>query len=279
MLRRLKEQDFIIVMNEFVDCTLAREDFCPDLARTDGSEADPSVREHVQGCADCQSFFKIDLAMRERLLALHPQQAPGSLRGSLLKAMGRETAADMVPLFGSRITLPATILAMAAVLALLVVRAIPAPFPASGESPISAALIWEASHEKTGETNPQDLEAWFSSKFDSPVMVPEIEGGRLVGGGLANFHGHRSATVSYDFDGTRVTYMIIQSSNVLGRSISHGQGPHFIGESAGNENTVLWGIHDTARLLVGALPADQLMNIAERCRRQDLRGIRIRSPR
>lgn len=259
-------------MSESFDCTQARHILESSHYESDRPGQNLRSRQHVEACADCQRFFKKDLAMRERLTLLSAQQAPAGLRDSVLKAIKQEAtvAARRTPALASRLKRPAVIVAMAAVLSFLIIRAFPVTPPPDGPILISAVQIWKASDEISNKTNPQDLEAWFSSNFDTHVMVPEIDGGRLLGGGIGNFYGHRSATVAYDFDGTPLTYMIVRSSYLLGRSVSHGDGPHFINKSAENENAVLWGAHNTARLLVGALPPDKLMSIAEKCRRQDL---------
>lgn len=269
-----RTQGFIFsAMTDSFDCTLARETLWPNPDDGTGAESDLRAKQHVEGCRSCQRFFRDDRAIELMLSGLSTQKAPASLRTSILAAIAEDqenSQGDVIPLFGNRITLPLSIIAMAAVLTLLIARTVPTTTPIATPEAVTAAGIWDFSDQRVSKTDAHELEEWFSSKFETPVMVPDIQGGRLIGGGLTNFDGYRSATVAYTVGGTQVTYVVVPTSFVLSKSVSHGDGPHFIEHTTANENTVVWGAHDTARLLVGNLPPEELMAIAERCRKQDL---------
>lgn len=251
-----------------MECAEAREALCLEPVNGDAGGNLSHARAHVATCTGCEIFLATQAQLAQRLRSLKTPDAPPALRAAVWGALdGEDRPGSVVSIFRRRVVPPLSVLALAATLTLLVFRGGSAPNPQIDFATLTATGIWESSDERTEGSDTAQLVVWFAAHYDYPVTIPDIPGGTVTGASVAAFEGNPSAAVSYDMSGTKLTYLVVQASHVRNRSITNGDGPYYMSDSG--ENAVLWGWEESARMLVGDLPAEDLMRIAERCRRHE----------
>lgn len=131
------------------------------------------------------------------------------------------------------------------------------PFVAQaiGERPASQSMV-------TGDAAP--LEEWFASQMGESVHVPLIPDAQLVAGAVASVEGMRSAAVRYRVRGTALTYFALPAGQMIARMPVADD--EMVSLTSGDYEVVVWGEAGSARVLVAALPRDQLQAIAVHCR-------------
>lgn len=234
--------------------------------------ASPEVSEafaHYAACADCQHFFAVQADLRARVRRVgQSQRAPRELRERVYSALAAERVAQTDRRRRRRVgTLALGALAAAAVV-LLVVLGRPAMTPDRLARPFVEEVLRDVPEGIVTAATPERLAMWFAEHIGHAVPVLDIPGAELTGGRIAYLGGVRSAAVHYRMHGLPLIYFIVPGQRLLGRTIADGD---VVTPAAQGFEVVIWGEPGAVHAVAAPMRRDELLAIAEECRRK-LRG-------
>ena len=218
------------------------------------------ARSHLESCEDCEAFFHFDRLLQERLRSFGSAAAPESLRTSIAEILDREQASAGPPgvplLWGGGI-----LVAAAAAIFLLVSP--PTSSPEGDPQPTAVANM----EMETEESDPVMLARWFEENYGNTIHIPEIPETSLMGGGITNVDGVRSAAINFMKGGQGMTFYIVPAGIVMEHDVSSEE---MMETEMDGMPAVVWGWGESARVLVSSSmsPAD-LMDVAKICHDQE----------
>lgn len=250
------------VLKRLGPLTEAGELISPDLTT--------GVREHLDQCVECQAFLRRDASLRRRLQALRAvsgdRSFPETARVALRARIGDVdlSAPDIQPArTGPSRRWPAwteAAVAAAAAIALIVgglsiSRSIGAPVS-------DGAFAQDFMHAALPEITSGNLSAIQVSEFYQQQFGDQMSPARLLDApvtrvAVCDVGGRRGAMVEYDFQGERLAYYQLPLDG--GRSSSDLRSGR-----EGSLNVARWGDERSEHVLVSALSAEQLENLARR---------------
>lgn len=221
-------------------------------------EGEGDARAHLEGCSDCQAFFRRDGALTSRLRSVEPgAQAPAEFRERLMAALAQaEMAQPGERAWPGRLSRAAPLIAVAATMliaALGLLRLAPQSLD---------ALYVEAYQEG----DPEEMVLWapegdqayefFMRELGLPVTPVIFAEGRVKRAVICLIEGRRTAVIEYELDGHTVAHYRSPIASEDGGGAMH---------SATEDGVcvVRWSDGEFEHALVADIPEEELRVIAE----------------
>ena len=154
---------------------------------------------------------------------------------------------------------------ISAAAALTIWLATPNPTRAGADTPWLDIALNQVTGDATFLTNePTALRTWLEARVSHDIDVPAIPNAKLKGGRLAYIAGIRGAAVEYTLNDVPLTYVMIPNDVI---NMFAEAGDSVVIWSVRGQRIVMWSQGGDTRALVAAIPRDELLEIAEHCRR------------
>ena len=154
---------------------------------------------------------------------------------------------------------------VSAAAALTLWLAAPNPAPVRDDTPWFDIALNNVTGEATLETNdPTVLRTWLEARVNHDLDVPAIPNAELKGGRLAYVGGIRGVAIEYTLNHAPLTYMTIPHDVM---NMFAAAGDSVVTWSARGQRIVMWSQGGETRALVAPISRNELLEIAEHCRR------------
>ena len=232
------------------------------------------AQEHLQQCAQCQTFFSQEEALRDLLKKrLARQGVPAHLRERILEQIAEAHAQQgsrggPFALKGNRVPV-AIAVALGALVALVIGIVSYQSLPLDRQERVLAEFIDDHLRFRPGasqieSSRAEQVEAWFSGKVDFLVQAPRFEQAELLGGRLCYLFGKKGALLSYEKHGTLLSFYILEGSDIkLDRFEQHAFRDNSFAYGMGKgHNLVIWKDRGLLYALVSDLQKEELVRLA-----------------
>ncbi len=154
---------------------------------------------------------------------------------------------------------------VSAAAALTIWLATPNPAPVRDDTPWLDIALNNVTGEAIFQTNePTALRTWLEARVSHDLDVPAIPNAKLKGGRLAYVAGFRGAAIEYTLNDVPLTYLMIPHDVM---NMFAAAGDSVVTWSARGQRIVMWIQGGDTRALVAPIPRNELLEIAEHCRR------------
>ena len=124
------------------------------------------------------------------------------------------------------------------------------PDPVRNDSSIDvSSLLAQPGVAELRSSDAHRVGGWLEARVSRTITVPDIVGASLVGARLVRAGGEDIAVVDYELHGETLSYLVLPTSHMLGRSIEGDSVLHF---SEGNYNLAAWSERGRALAIVPA---------------------------
>ena len=260
-----------------MNCSTAREALWPpEKPRL----ADPDVlvsRQHVESCEACQDYFLQDRRLLDAYGTLRDERAPRRVREPVFDSLARERAGGLAresraPGNGRAVplSLPRWIVGAAASMVLLSALGTGAMWvnraagqPKEGELFVDDYLRRAVGQDNIVSTDEAEVARFLVRELGMPIVPMRLAGLELEGAEVCFLDGRRGAMIRYRQNGREVTHYVIPRDGVPERAPEPSRmlPGAFDGQAA--PSVVTWATPSMEQALVGAVPAERLLVIAQ----------------
>ncbi len=225
----------------------------------------PDVREHLESCAECQSYLRRDANLRRRLQALQTATAahrfPEPARAVLMARLAEEGSTATTPAATPRRFPAWTEAALAAAAAVVLLAGGLSISQIIGEPLSDGAFVQDyiqaALPELTaGNLTANQVAAFYEEQFGDRMLPARLLDAPVTRVAVCDVEGRRGAMVEYDFEGERLVYYQVPLDG--GRASSELRSSR-----EGELNVTRWGDDSSEHVMVSPLPAEQLQDLAK----------------
>ncbi len=240
--------------DQTMTCDLAREALWPDPSLPALAQA----REHYDRCEACQTFFRNQAALGERLAHLTRPGAPDALRARIVARVAAERRAVR-----RRAGWAGVALAAAAALAITIgLRApgdddIAVPFVAQATRALPPANVFRS-------TQVGQVEEWLQNQIGDEVHVPDISDATILGGRVVELDGVPGVAAVYDYHGMPLTYFAVSTDEMAGRRMDIEAGIRLA--AAQGYEVAIWAETSGLRAVAAQMPRAHVQAVAKECR-------------
>jgi anti-sigma factor RsiW len=223
------------------------------------------VETHVASCSDCAQLVRIERAFRTAYMdRLTPDPAPDSVREGVSRLLAALPDPGSVRRASRRLT-PAAMLAGGVgllVLGAFLGAGVRDVWRGPGLSIVQLADASVDHHQKLVRgllpldikaASARDAEAWFKSKLDFNVSIPEVKDHRvtLLGGRISHLRELEAAALGYRVDDKPVSLFIIPEEQY--RRLGLSETPKFKVLSRRGYDVIVWRSHGAGYTLVSEI--------------------------
>jgi len=226
--------------------------------------------EHLQGCSACQAFFASEEALKSVLRNRSPRrQAPPHLREAVLEQIAQEMAREVPSALNPRRLARVLVFTLVAGLGLLAAWIGYQQYPKDHEDRLVTELVEDHVRYRPGaseitSSNVEEVQAWFQGKVDFAVQPPRLAQAELLGGRVCYLSGRKGVLLSYQRQGTLISFYIIEGTDLTLSGFRHqdSQTSDFVGAGDKGHSLILWTDRGLVYALVSDLPESELVRLA-----------------
>jgi anti-sigma factor RsiW len=233
----------------------------PRLAEADVLE----VRQHVQGCPACESYFAQDRSLLEAYERAKQERAPQILRERVFDALARERSRDFgltPPRHVSRRWFVAVAASVAGLLAggsLVSLRNVPDALNDGGlfaEDYLRRAVA----QERIVSSDVDEVSRFLTRELGRSIMPLQLAGLDLTSAEICLIEGRRGAMIQYVEDGRKISHYLIPQEGTPRRDPDAST--TFNADNIGGPALITWATPEIEQALVGEVPEARLMELA-----------------
>jgi hypothetical protein len=259
-----------------MNCSTARETLWPPEKLRLAEERILLAREHVEGCDDCQEYFRQDRRLLDAYCSLREERAPRRVRERVFDSLARERAGNLAAAVNldtqigpGSLALPRWMVAVAASLVLLSALGTTAMWvnrssagPEAGEMFVEDYLRRAVGQDNILTSDPARISRFLVKELGLLITPMQIEGLRLAGAEVCFLDGRRGAMIRYQQRGHEVTHYLIPREGVEERAPRRSDFLPGGLEDRAAPSVITWATPSIEHALVGEVPAERLMRIA-----------------
>lgn len=259
-----------------MNCSMAREALWPPEKLRLAGEGVLLAREHIEGCGECQEYFRQDRRLLDSYSRLREERAPRRVRERVFDSLARERAGKLTEgvsrdaqIESGALALPRWMVGAAASLVFLSALGTtamwvdrPSALPEAGELFVDDYLRRAVGQDKIVTSDPAEISRFLVKELGLLITPIQIEGLRLAGAEVCFLDGRRGAMIRYWQDGLEVTHYLIPREGVEERAPRRSSILPDRSEDQAAPSVVTWATPSIEQALVGEVSAERLMTIA-----------------
>ena len=261
-----------------MNCSTAREALWPPEKLRLAREGVLLAREHIEGCGDCQEYFRQDRHLLDAYSRLREERAPRRVRERVFDSLARARAGNLTTevnrdaqIGSGALALPRWMVGAAASLVLLSALGTtamwvsrPSARPEAGELFVDDYLRRAVGQDNIVTSDPAEISRFLVKELGILITPLQIEGLRLAGAEVCLLDGRRGAMIRYRQNGREVTHYLIPREGVEQRAPRRsGILPRGFEDQAA-PSVITWATPSIEQALVGEVSAERLMTIARK---------------
>lgn len=262
-----------------IDCTTVREMLWPPEGPRLATEDVVEMKEHVSRCPECEEYFDQDDLLLDLYDRLRKRKAPVELRNRIFDIVARERAGSDRKDEGEEGGSPrrwvwlrraAGGLVAAAVVGAVFVWTGNAGSGAPSEDATTRSLYVEdylrraVGQDRIETSNPAEVSEFLQRELALALTPLKLSGLRLTGAEICLLEGRRGAMILYDVGGATLSHYMVPMEGVRARAPAPATRLEEPTSGVRGPGVVTWSTPSLQQALVGPLPTESLLRLAER---------------